>query len=246
MTTCTIVTGAASGIGAACVDVLLARGDAVLAVDYMPIVRQHPLLQTYEMDITTPHAAEQACAQVLAWQRHVTGFVHAAGINRLCHPFDVDETHWDAVMNVNAKAAWFWTSTILNYMTTQRAGSVVLLASIAGKMASTIQHPVYNVSKAALIALTKTWAHTVASTGVRVNCVCPGVIDTPMQAHVTASMVDATHTQAQVIQQRIAKVPMGRMGRATEVASVVAFLLSDHASYIHGQALNIDGGMISY
>jgi NAD(P)-dependent dehydrogenase (short-subunit alcohol dehydrogenase family) len=149
-------------------------------------------------------------------------------------------------MNVNAKAAWFWTSAVLAHMHTQRSGSVVLVASIAGKMATTVQHPVYNVSKAAVIAMTKTWAQTVAHSGIRVNCVCPGVIDTPMQEQVTASMVDDTHSPAQIIQQRISKVPMGRMGHAAEVATVVAFLLSTQASYIHGQALNIDGGVISY
>ena len=113
-------------------------------------------------------------------------------------------------------------------------------------MASTIQHPVYNVSKAAVIAMTKTFAQTVANSGVRVNCVCPGIIDTPMQQHVTAHLTDDAESSVHVLQQRLAKVPLARMGSAAEVAQVVMFLLGAESSYIHGQALNIDGGLISY
>jgi len=246
MQACTIVTGAASGIGLACVDALLAHGDAVFAVDRMPIPRQHALLSTLEIDITNLGAPQEICLKAQEFGTSIAGFVHAAGINRLCHPFDVDEHHWDTVMNVNAKATWFVTAAVLKQMCFQRTGSIVLLASIAGKMASTIQHPVYNISKAAVIAMTKTFAQTVAETGVRVNCVCPGIIDTPMQQHVTAHLADDTQSTVHVLQQRLAKVPLARMGSAGEVAQVIMFLLGAQSSYIHGQALNIDGGLISY
>ena len=246
MRACTIVTGAASGIGLACVDALLARGDTVYAVDRTPVPRNHARLATLKIDITNNNAPEKICLHAQQVGNGIAGFVHAAGINRLCHPFDVDESHWDAVMNVNAKATWFLTVAVLKQMLSQHAGSVVLLASIAGKMASTIQHPVYNVSKAAVIAMTKTFAQTVANSGVRVNCVCPGIIDTPMQQHVTAHLTDDAESSVHVLQQRLAKVPLARMGSAAEVAQVVMFLLGAESSYIHGQALNIDGGLISY
>lgn len=246
MSGCYIVTGAASGIGAACVQVLLAQGKSVLGVDRTPIVDTHPMLQTLQLDITESHAAATVCTTACTWAGHIVGFVHAAGVNQLCHPFAVDEAHWDKVMGVNAKATWFMTSAVLQHMVSRNAGSVVLIASIAGKMASTIQHPVYNVSKAAVIAMTKTFAQTVAAAGVRINCVCPGVIDTPMQHHVTQSMVDATHSYAQITQQRIAKVPLGHMGEPRDVADMVAFLLSEQARYVHGQAMNVDGGILSY
>lgn len=242
----TVVTGAASGIGAACVELLLKQGTHVLAVDMAPIVITHPKLTHMHCDVTTSTAPQQICAAVAHHQARIEGFVHAAGINRLCHPFEVDGDHWDAVMNVNAKATWFLTSAILQHMMLNGSGSVVLLASIAGKMASTIQHPIYNVSKAAVIAMTKTFAHTVATAGIRINCVCPGVIETPMQHQVTMSMVNASQSYADVTQQRTAKVPMGRMGSAAEVAEVILFLLSEQARYVHGQSLNIDGGLISY
>lgn len=242
----TVVTGAASGIGAACVHVLLNQGARVLGVDMAPIAITHPNLTGVQCDVTALETPQFICAAVANQNARIAGFVHAAGINRLCHPFDVDEAHWDAVMNVNAKATWFLTSAVLQHMIGHGAGSVVLLASIAGKMATTIQHPIYNVSKAAVIAMTKTFAHTVATAGIRINCVCPGVIETPMQHHVTMSMVSPTQSYADVTQQRTAKVPMGRMGSADEVAEVIVFLLSEHARYVHGQAINIDGGLISY
>lgn len=246
MHTRTIITGAASGIGLACVDALLAQGETVCAVDRIPIQRTHTRLTSVQCDITHPSAPAAICAHAMADGYRIAGLVHAAGINRLCHPFDVDEAHWDAVMNVNAKATWFLTAAVLKQMITQESGSVVLLASIAGKMASTIQHPIYNVSKAAVIAMTKTFAQSVATNGVRVNCICPGIIDTPMQDHVTTQLAGDALTPAQIAQQRIAKVPMARMGTASEIAQVVLFLLGTHASYIHGQALNVDGGLISY
>ena len=246
MNNITVVTGSASGIGAACVQQLLAQGTRVLAVDVTPHALTHPLLATLTCDVTAPDTPQR----ILWISQHsgarIAGFVHAAGINRLCHPFEVDAHHWDTVMNVNAKATWFLTSAILQHMMPYGTGSVILLASIAGKMASTIQHPIYNVSKAAVIAMTKTFAHTVATAGIRVNCVCPGVIETPMQHQVTTSMVNAAQSYAEVTQQRTAKVPMGRMGSAEEVAHLILFLLSEQARYVHGQALNVDGGLISY
>jgi NAD(P)-dependent dehydrogenase (short-subunit alcohol dehydrogenase family) len=189
-------------------------------------------------------APTQICDTAHQIAPQIGGFVNAAGIMRVAHPFAVDDAHWDSVMGVNAKATWFLTSAVLQAMVPWQAGSVVLLASTAGKTATTVMHPIYNVSKAAVIAMTKTLAHTVASSGIRVNCVCPGVIDTPMQSAVTAALIDDTHDAPTIWQQRIARVPLGRSGAVNEVAAVVQFLLSEQASFVHGQAINVCGGMV--
>jgi NAD(P)-dependent dehydrogenase (short-subunit alcohol dehydrogenase family) len=244
MTTVTIVTGAASGIGAACAQLLCATGVTVLGVDRVAIGWQAPALHTLCIDICDPTAPAQICDFAHQIAPQIAGFVNAAGIMRVAHPFAVDVAHWDSVMGVNAKATWFLTSAVLQAMMPWQTGSVVLLASTAGKTATTVMHPIYNISKAAVIAMTKTMAHTVAASGIRVNCVCPGVIDTPMQSVVTAALVDETQDAALIWQQRLARVPVGRSGAVSEVAAVVQFLLSEQASFVHGQAINVCGGMV--
>lgn len=244
MTTVTIVTGAASGIGAACAQLLCATGVTVLGVDRVAICWQAPSLHTLCIDVCDPTAPTQICDFAHQIAPQIAGFVNAAGIMRVAHPFAVDDAHWDSVMGVNAKATWFLTSAVLQAMMPWQAGSVVLLASTAGKTATTVMHPIYNVSKAAVIAMTKTLAHTVAASGIRVNCVCPGVIDTPMQSAVTAALIDDTHDATAIWQQRLARVPIGRSGAVAEVAAVVQFLLSEQASFVQGQAINVCGGMV--
>jgi NAD(P)-dependent dehydrogenase (short-subunit alcohol dehydrogenase family) len=132
-------------------------------------------------------------------------------------------------------------------MIQQRSGRIVNLASIAGKTASTIYHPIYNVTKAAVIAMTKTFAYSVANEGIRINSVCPGVIDTPMQdqvdreiSHVTGLSPEAVHTE------RASRIPLGRLGDGDDVASVVSFLLGPDSSYMTGQAINVTGGLVTY
>lgn len=244
MATITIITGAASGIGAACAQLLCDAGVTVLAVDRAVIAWQAPTLHTLCIDICDPTAPIQICDFAHQIAPQIGGFVNAAGIMRVAHPFAVDDAHWDSVMGVNAKATWFLTTAVLQAMLPWHTGSVVLLASTAGKTATTVMHPIYNISKAAVIAMTKTLAHTVATAGIRVNCVAPGVIDTPMQVAVTAELVDASHDAALVWQQRIARIPMGRCGEVAEVASVVRFLLSEQASFVQGQTINVCGGMV--
>lgn len=244
MHTVTIVTGAASGIGAACAQALCDAGATVLGVDRAEITWQAPTLHAFCIDVCDPTAPTQICVTAHQLAPQIVGLVNAAGIMRVAHPFAVDEAHWDSVMGVNAKATWFLTNAVLQAMLPWQSGSVVLLASTAGKTATTVMHPIYNISKAAVIAMTKTLAHTVAASGIRVNCVCPGVIDTPMQSAVTAALVDDTQDAAAIWQQRLARVPMGRSGDVHEVAAVVQFLLSEHARFVHGQAINVCGGMV--
>jgi NAD(P)-dependent dehydrogenase (short-subunit alcohol dehydrogenase family) len=135
----------------------------------------------------------------------------------------------------------------MTHMVAQRAGRVVNVASIAGKMASTVYHPVYNVAKAAVIAMTKTFAHAGAPHGVRVNCVCPGVIETPMQDVVDTEFSRLSGKPGEQIRaERLARIPLGVLGTPAEVADVVAFLASPDARYMTGQAVNVSGGMVMY
>jgi NAD(P)-dependent dehydrogenase (short-subunit alcohol dehydrogenase family) len=150
-------------------------------------------------------------------------------------------------MDVNAKATYFCCQAALRPMVAQGHGRIVNIASIAGKMASTIHHPVYNVSKAAVLALTKTLALAHATDGIRVNAVCPGIIATPMQDVVDREFARAQGTSpAAVRAERVGRIPVGSIGTPEDVAGMVAFLLGPDAHYLTGQALNVDGGLLTY
>ena len=173
--------------------------------------------------------------------------VNNAAIQRIALPLDVTEEHWNAVMDVNAKAVYFCCTLALRHMVAQGHGQIVNIASMAGKAASTIYHPIYNVSKAAVIAMTKTLALAHASTGVRVNCVCPGVIETPMQDVVDREISRVTGQSPDAIRsERVGRIPMGHIGEPDEVAAVVSFLVGSDSRYMTGQALNVTGGLITY
>jgi NAD(P)-dependent dehydrogenase (short-subunit alcohol dehydrogenase family) len=170
-----------------------------------------------------------------------------AGIQRVALPLDVTEEHWDTVMAVNAKAVYFCCVLALRHMLGQGSGRVVNIASIAGKTASTIYHPIYNISKAAVIAMTKTLALAYAADGVRVNAVCPGVIETPMQDVVDAEFARVTGRPAAAIRaERDGRIPIGSIGKPDDVAAVISFLIGPDSRYMTGQAINVSGGLVTY
>ena len=132
-------------------------------------------------------------------------------------------------------------------MISQRSGRIVNLASIAGKMASTTYHPIYNVSKASVLAMTKTLAQYSAAYGVRVNAVCPGMIETPMQDLVDHEIAHITgKTPAEVRAERNSRIPLGYIGDGADIATIVSFLVGPDSRYMTGQALNADGGILTY
>lgn len=172
------------------------------------------------------------------------GLVNNAAIQRAALPADVSEEHWDTLMNVNAKAVFFCCQLALQHMVAVRSGAIVNIASLAGKLASTIYHPVYNVSKAAVIALTKTFAMAHAADGIRINAVCPGIVETPMQELVDREFARVSGRQpAEIRAERVSRIPLGRIEQPEDVAAVVSFLLGPDASYITGEALNVTGGI---
>jgi len=251
-----IVTGAAQGIGHA-IAVRLARDgmDVVIAdlsADRLDAVAREvralgrhvlPLV----VDVTDAADRERLFARTLETFGRLDALVNNAGIQRIAPPLDVTEEHWDVVMGVNAKATYFCCQLALRHMVARRHGRIVNVASIAGKMASTVHHPIYNVSKAAVLAMTKTLALAYAADGVRVNAVCPGVIATPMQDVVDRAFAAVMgKTPAQVRAERVSRIPVGTIGAPEDVAAMVSFLLGPDAPYLTGQALNVDGGILTY
>ena len=172
--------------------------------------------------------------------------VNNAGIYRAAASLDVTEEHWDAIMAINAKAVFFASAAVLPTMIAQKRGSIVNLASMAGKIGSKTNLP-YNASKAAVVSMTKSLALAHAADGVRVNCVCPGFVETDMWTKVAREQGALLGMSAdEFTRQRARTVPLGRMERPEDVAAVIGFLASDRAGYMTGQALSVDGGLVMH
>src|SRR5205823_14829621 len=204
--------------------------------------------QALALSVNILHAAERErmIEAALSTFHRLDALVNNAGVQRIALPLDVSEEHWDLVMDVNAKATYFCCQLALKQMMEQRSGRIVNMASIAGKMASTTYHPIYNASKAAVLAITKTLAIYSARYGVRINAVCPGMIETPMQDVVDQEVARLTgQPPAEIRTERNARIPLGYIGDGAAAAAIVSFLVGPDSRYMTGQALNADGGILT-
>src|SRR5204862_5820046 len=164
--------------------------------------------------------------------------INSAGIYRAGANLEITEEHWDAIMDINAKAVFFATQAVLPVIIAQKRGAIVSLASMPGKIGSKTNLP-YNASKAAVISMTKSLALAHAADGIRVNCVCPGFVETDMWTMVSRDQGALLGMSAEEFtRQREKAVPLGRMERPEDVAAVIGFLASDRAGYMTGQALS--------
>jgi NAD(P)-dependent dehydrogenase (short-subunit alcohol dehydrogenase family) len=240
-----VVTGAASGIGRATALLLLERGATVVAADRdetgLTVVADAGA-EPVVCDVTDPahrarlvDVAGSPCDQL----------VNAAGIIRLDALDAVAEDDWDRVMAVNAKAIFFLCQAFVPRL--RPGGAVVNVSSGAGKTGSTHEAAVYGASKAAVLSVTRSFANAYANLGVRVNAVCPGLVDTPMNDVVVDAIAPLRGLAPDEYgRARLAAVPLGRLAEPREVAEVIAFLLSNASSYMTGQSVNVTGGMVTY
>ncbi len=235
-----LVTGASRGIGRAIAERLAADGATVVAAargDHARdtaagIVERGGRADAVAMDVTDEAAIAAGVAGVLERHGRIDVLVNNAGITRDQLMLRMKRDDWDAVLATNLTAAYGCVQAVLKGMVKQRAGRIVNITSVVGQAGNAGQVN-YAASKAGLIGFTKALALEVASRGITVNAVAPGLIETDM----TKALAAGTHDEW------AARIPLKRLGTAADVASAVAFLASDEASYITGQVLAVNGGM---
>jgi meso-butanediol dehydrogenase/(S,S)-butanediol dehydrogenase/diacetyl reductase len=250
-----IVTGAGRGIGRATALELARMGAAVVVAELdtgnaertAGEVRAagRPAL-VIPTDVTSRASLATMAERTQAELGRIDVLVNNAGIYRAAATLDVTEEHWDAVMNINARAVFFASQAVLPAMIARKRGTIISLASLAGKIGSRANLP-YNASKAAVISITRSLALAHAADGIRVNCVCPGFVETDMWTLVAREQGALLGMTPEAFTgQRLGQIPLGRMERPEDVANVIGFLASSKASYMTGQAINVTGGVIMH
>ncbi|MBO6235172.1 MAG: 3-oxoacyl-[acyl-carrier-protein] reductase, partial [Schwartzia sp.] len=240
---CALVTGASRGIGRA-VALKLASEGAKVALNFAGNeaaaneVRQEIEAAGGQAILVKADVANEAAVQEMV-QKTADAFgridilVNNAGITRDGLLARMKEEDWDAVLSTNLKGVFLTTKAVAKLMMKQRAGRIINMASVVGVTGNAGQAN-YSAAKAGVIGFTKTIARELASRGVTVNAVAPGFIDTDMTSVLSDKAKEAALTG----------IPLGRMGTPEDVADAVLFLASDQASYVTGQVLHVDGGMV--
>jgi len=229
-----LITGAASGIGRASAARLADDGVRVLGLDLKSPAETDAFSAFRQADVTDANAMAAAIDEMVAEAGGLTGLVHCAGMSLHGTIMETGPADWDKVVALNLTSVFHVIRCVIPHLQ-EHGGAIVTIGSTFGLMGRDGMTG-YAATKAAAIHLTKCVAIDYAADGIRANCVCPGLIDTPMTAYLNSPEGQAKR------RSQVGAHPMKRMGTAEEVAATISYLLSDDARFVTGQAIAVDGG----
>ncbi len=241
-----LVTGAASGLGREVSLALAGPSVSVICVDanaegleatVKQIRGRGGLAEAFTADVGSETAVAAAFAQLANRSPALDGLVTCAGVQNTTRILDLTIAEWNRVMAINLTGTFLCIQNALRIMMPHKRGRIVTIASDTGKRGGgRVGKAAYGASKGGVIALTRSVARELASFrgAFRINCVCPGPMDTSMHVGITPEVQTMVENS----------VPIGRFGTTAEVAAGVLFLLSDEASYVYGESLSVDGGVV--
>ena len=249
-----LVTGAASGIGAACAKMLAEAGAMVVAADIngagaIATAERIAAFQRQAVAVTADvgdlRQIDAMVQQALAAFGQIDILVNNAGVTRRADIMDLTEADWDRIHRVNAKGVFFCLQRVAREMIPRRSGRIINIASIAGKGYAGTSNAAYAASKGAVISLTRTASQQLAKYDINVNSVCPGVTKTALsEANLLARAAEQGISVTEMEKRRAATIPLGRANDPEDIAALAVFLASPGARNITGQNYNVDGGII--
>ena len=238
-----LVTGAGSGIGAATAARFAAEGASVAGIDiakpadetWAELSASAPGAIFREADVRDETAVKTAVQAVIERFGRIDALVNAAGVVGFgsAHVLEVEE--FERVVDINLKGSFIVAKHVIPTMLEQGSGSLVHIASVEGLVGISGQLA-YNASKGGVVMMTKNMALDYASAGIRVNCICPGGVETPMTAMLKMEGLKAIGDKLRAFH------PLGRFAKPSEIAAAALFLVSDDASFVTGSSLVVDGG----
>jgi len=239
-----IITGAKSGIGFAAALRLAAEGAKVVVADVratqeeaQEIVRRGGDALSVQVDVSSELQVSALISRTVAAYGRLDVLVNNAGVELAKKVTETSEAEWDRLMSVNLKGVFLCSKAAIPEMKRTGGGAIVNVASELGVVGGS-EIAAYCASKGGVVQLTKAMAIDHAADGIRVNCVCPGPVSTPLLEAIVAASSDPEEERRRIVDKTL----LGRLGQPEEIANVVAFLASDESSYMTGSVVLVDGG----